>query len=495
MSMVTEAFPQFDKNEYEEKLKKYYGDMLVYKSSANAKFFSALSLPSFMRDWLVMRFSNDEGVIDKKEVSDYVKRVIPKKEQWNEYLVDLLHNEQTVRFLAKIKIDFDAKTKTALFLLPDFEIPRKKGEAVVDWDVIEANREHLLSPTETWGIVEITVEEGEKGNVFKLIDFKPFCPYTIDLDYYIEARKFFSIDEWIHVLLSAIDYNPSGYASITQKMTMLARLLPFVEKRLNLIELAPKETGKSYLFAQISKYGWLVSGGSISRAKMFYDINKRAPGLISRYDYVAFDEIQSIKFTDAMEMQGALKGYLESGEYRVGDARGVGDAGLVLLGNIEAGRMDITKNMFRELPEIFHESALLDRFHGFIKGWNIPKMKESLKMNGWALNTEYFGEIIHVLRDEISYRAVVDKLLELPPNAATRDTEAIKRICTGYLKLLFPDATEVDKVDVSLFERYCLAPAIEMRSVIKTQLGILDPGEFGEATVPDIRVQEEFREE
>ena len=113
-------------------------------------------------------------------------------------------------------------------------------------------------------------------------------------------------------------------------MAMLSRLLPFVEKRINLIELAPKETGKSYVFAQISKYGWLVSGGSISRAKMFYDISKRTQGLVSRYDYVAFDEIQSIKFTDAMEMQGALKGYLESGEYRVGDSRGVGDAGLIL---------------------------------------------------------------------------------------------------------------------------------------------------------------------
>ena len=144
--------------EYEKKLKQYYGDMLVYKSSANSKFFSALSLPSFMRDWLVMRFSNSEGVINKQEVSDYVKRVIPKKEQWNEYLVDLLHNDQTARFLAKVKIDFDAKTKTALFSLPDFEVPKKKGEAIVDWDVIEANRDYLLSPTEVWGIVEIDIE-------------------------------------------------------------------------------------------------------------------------------------------------------------------------------------------------------------------------------------------------------------------------------------------------------------------------------------------------
>ena len=92
---------------------------------------------------------------------------------------------------------------------------------------------------------------------FKLIDFQPFCPYTIDLDYYIEARKYFTIDEWINVLLSAIDYNPKGYVSKTQKMAMLSRLLPFVEKRINLIELAPKETGKSYVFAQIGKYGWL----------------------------------------------------------------------------------------------------------------------------------------------------------------------------------------------------------------------------------------------
>ena len=227
---------------------------------------------------------------------------------------------------------------------------------------------------------------------------------------------------------------------------------------------------------------------------MFYDISKRTQGLVSRYDYVAFDEIQSIKFTDAMEMQGALKGYLESGEYRVGDSRGVGDAGLILLGNIDSELMDVNQNMFKDLPDIFHESALLDRFHGFIKGWNIPKMKESLKANGWALNTEYFGEIMHYLRDELAYRAVVDQLLQLPKNSATRDTEAIKRICTGYLKLLVPNATDASKVDVSLFETYCLAPAMEMRRVIKTQLGIIDEGEFGGMTIPEITIKEQYRE-
>ncbi len=120
-------------------------------------------------------------------------------------------------------------------------------------------------------------------------------------------------------------------------------------------------------------------------------------------------------------------------------------------------------------------------------------MTESLKANGWALNTEYFGEIMHFLREELSYRAVVDQLLQLPKNSATRDTEAIKKICTGYLKLLFPNATDVSKVDINLFESYCLEPALEMRRVIKTQLGIIDRGEFGGLTIPDITIKEQYR--
>lgn len=129
----SEALSQIDSTsankELEGKLKRYFGEMLVYKSSANSKFFSALSLPSYMRDWLVMRFSNSEGKIDKDEVAAYVKRTIPNKEQWNEYLVDLLHNNQPVRFLTKVKIDFDTATRNALFSLPDFGVPKKKGKA------------------------------------------------------------------------------------------------------------------------------------------------------------------------------------------------------------------------------------------------------------------------------------------------------------------------------------------------------------------------------
>lgn len=477
----------------ETKLKQLFGDMLVYKNPDYGKFFSALSLPSFMRDWLLMRFSDDKGRINKEEVTEYVRKTIPQKTQWPHILYQMLHNYETVRFLAKIKIDFDTTTRTAFFSLPDFGVPKKKGEAIADWKVIEDNQKYLLAPNEVWGICEIVCVEEDtlKGNsnVLKLVGFKPFSPYTIDLEYYCDARKEFTIDEWIDILLGAIDYNPNGYASLSQKMAMLSRLLPFIEKRVNLIELAPKGTGKSYLFSQISKNGWLVSGGSISRAKMFYDISKRANGLVSFYDYVAFDEIQSIKFTDASEMQGALKGYLESptGEFRVGDARGIGEAGLILLGNIDIDRMNVYTNMFIDLPEVFHESALIDRFHGFIKGWDIPRMQESLKVNGWALNVEYFGEILHLLRGEVIYRGIVDEMLTYPKNADTRDTEAIKRLCTAFLKLLFPNVRRSEDLNREEFVNFCLNPAIEMRRVIKTQLGIID-NEFAGKDVPDIRL-------
>ena len=264
-----------------------------------------------------------------------------------------------------------------------------------------------------------------------------------------------------------------------------------MEKRVNLVELAPKETGKSYVYSRISKHGWLVSGGSVTRAKMFYDISKKAEGLVSEYDYVAIDEVKSIRFDNPPEMQGILKSYMESGEYFVGTHRGTGDAGVILLGNIDAAYMNDECDMFMTLPAVFHDSALIDRFHGFIKGWELPKMREELKANNWALNTEYFSEILSMLRSEPEYRAIVDSLLVLPKDAATRDTEAVKRLCTAYLKLLFPDVKGAEDVDINEFEELCLRPALEMRGIIKNQLKQMDPGEFGSAVMPDIRVKEE----
>ena len=184
-------------------------------------------------------------------------------------------------------------------------------------------------------------------------------------------------------------------------------------------------------------------------------------------------------------MQGGLKAYMEAGEVTFGKNKIVGEAGVILLGNIPMDDMDVSRDMFQSLPEIFHESALLDRFHGFIRGRDIPRMNESLKMDGWALNTEYFSEIMHLMRAQsecVMYHQIVDELVEHPASADTRDTEAILRVCTAYLKLLMPHVTSVEAMtakDVDDFKKYCLRPAVAMRTVIRNQLQIMDPKEFG----------------
>ena len=475
--------------EFIERLRDCFDEMVVFKDLKQSNFMSSFKLPSFMRDWVIKRFQDDEGTIDIEEATSFIGEFIPKKEDWKSIKNRVVNYQEKVKFLAKVSVDISIRTQALAFSLPDFDLTFK--DTVIPIDVWENCSTALLKAEENWGIVEIGYQfpetEKDKGKI-KLVSFQDFCPYIVDLDEFKYAREEFSLDEWVDIILGAIDYNASGYENHQQKLAMITRLLPFVEKRMNMIELAPKGTGKSYLFGSVSRYGWLSSGGTMSRAKMFYDVARRTEGLVFGHDYVALDEVQTINFTDVDEMRGALKGYMENGKYTVGNHEGTADSGIILLGNISANSMNEYVNMFSDLPKVFHESALIDRFHGFLKGWELPRMNEDLKICGWALNSEYFSTIMHALRDDASYRAIVDARVDVPEKSDTRDTEAIKRICTAYLKLLFPNVRQPEDITSRDFNKYCLIPAREMRAIIKIQLGILDPDEFGGKTVPELTV-------
>ena len=500
----------------EEKLRNCFDEMVVYKDlKKQGNVFSALSLPSFMRDWILRKFEDEDGRFDAEKVSRFVHTYLPKKEDWNAIKNRVVIEQETVRFLAKVSIDINIKTGKVSFALPDFGLSYK--DTAIDSEVWDECKSNLVNEYETWGMVELGYQppddyehewsfnvtnsrdrskSGKKGKI-KLLSFKPFCPYHIDIDYYKEARKEFTTKEWIDVVLGAVDYNAAGYNDEEEKkLTMLTRLLPFIEKRLNLIELAPKGTGKSYLFGRVSRYGWLSSGGTMSRAKMFYDQNRHMEGLVAGNDFITLDEVQTISFTDTDEMRAALKGYLESGVYTVGNHEGTAYAGMILCGNISKSTMeeDGYANMFNELPVVFHESALIDRFHGFIKGWNIPRMNDDLKAAGWALNSEYVCSVMYGLRDDISYRAIVDSLVVVPDGADTRDTEAVKRISTAYLKLLFPHVRKPSDISSNDFQRYCLNRARKMRDTIKYQLGLLDE-EYKGKDIPSFTVCRDYDEE
>ena len=481
----------FQNADWLERFRDAFDEMVVFKDLKRSNFIASFKLPSFMRDWVIKRFQDEDGEIDVDAAASFIREFIPKKDDWKSVMDRVVTRQERVRFLAKIAVNIDIKTQNVSFELPDFGLSWK--DTIIPPDVWVNCGDALLKSEENWGIVELgyqyPVSAKEPGKI-KLTDFQDFCPYTVDLEEYKYARESFSLSEWMDMILSAVDYNADGYDGELQKFAMLQRLLPFVEKRLNLMELAPAGTGKSYLFGQISRYGWLVSG-KVTRAKLIYDIGRKKDGVVSARDYVALDEIREAEYMADPEIQSALQAIMENGAYRAPDNHEVNvDAGIVFLGNISSERMNEYQNMFVELPKPFHQPQFLDRIHGFIRGWELPRMTDDLKVCGWALNSEYFATIMHQLRDDPSYRAIVDELILLPPGADTRDTEAVKRISTAYLKLLFPQVRGASDILPKDFRKYCLNPAMNMRSIIRLQMGYADEKHRGES-VPDFTVRDQ----
>ena len=472
-----------------ERLIDAFDEMVLYKDLSKGNIISSFKLPSFMRDWVMKRFQDDEGRLDVEEASEFIRTYIPKKSEWKAIQNRIVTQNERVKFLTRVSVNIDIKTQEVSFALPDFGLGYK--DTFISTQVWERCSDILLRSEEAWGIVELGylfADEENKAGRIQLLDFHDFCPYSVDLDEFKDARAMFTLEEWIDIVLAAVDYNPAGYDSMTQKLAVLQRLLPFVEKNLNLVELAPPGTGKSYLFGQISRYGWLVSGKA-TRAQLIYHRATKRDGVVAYKDFIALDEIREAEYMQDTEMHSALQQIMENKKYKSDDGHEVNvDAGIVFLGNITGDNMNEYSFMFSELPIPFHKSPFLDRIHGFIKGWDLPRMNDDMKANGWALNSEYYSTIMHELRDDPIYRAVVEDMLVLPDKADTRDTEAIRRICTAYMKLLFPHVIDAADMSPFDFDCYCLQPAKEMRSIIRYQMGLIDSKEAGKS-VPDIRTR------
>lgn len=472
-----------------ERLIDAFDDMVLYKDLSKGSIVSSFKLPSFMRDWVMKRFQDEDGNLYIDEASEFISTYIPKRGEWKSIQNRIVTQNERVKFLGRVSINIDIKSQEVSFALPDFGLGYK--DTYISPRVWEQCSDALLRSEEAWGIVELGYlfpSDEKKDGRIQMFNFQDFCPYTVDLGEFRDARSIFTLEEWIDIVLAAVDYNPIGYDNMTQKLAVLQRLLPFVEKNLNLIELAPPGTGKSYLFGQISRYGWLVSGKA-TRAQLIYHRASKRDGVVAYKDFVALDEIREAEYMKDTEMHSALQQIMENKKYKSDDGHEVNvDAGIVFLGNIEGENMNEYSFMFSELPEPFHKSPFLDRIHGFIKGWELPRMNDDMKAHGWALNSEYYSAIMHELRDDPIYRNVVDEMLVLPEKSDTRDTEAIRRICTAYMKILFPHITNPDEMSPFDFDCYCLQPAKEMRSIIRIQMGLVDTKESGK-TIPDIHTK------
>ena len=268
-------------------------------------------------------------------------------------------------------------------------------------------------------------------------------------------------------------FNPSIYDE-GQKNVLITRILPMVEPRINLVELAPKGTGKSFVYGNVSRYARVIGGGKVSPAVMFHHNGNNTPGLVTRYDLVVLDEVQSIQGDSTGELVAGLKVYLESGRFSRGNTEASAESGFVMLGNITLDEnykpIHIEEGLFNEFPNFLQETAFIDRLHGIIAGWFMPRISKDTPSKSLGFKGDFFSEVLHNLRSEPQFTDYVNLNMRLQNCNDLRDRKAIVRLATAYLKVLFPDL-QVANTD---FVKYCVKPAVELRQRVRDELHKMD---------------------
>ncbi|RJQ08449.1 MAG: BREX system Lon protease-like protein BrxL [Bacillota bacterium] len=454
--------------EVDRLITEYFGDVSVDKSISRRIGSGDRVIPDYVSDWLISRYS-DQGRVDHQRIAAFLARHLPDRKQKQTLLYEL-RNGGTLKILDSYAVRVNLEQDCLLLEIPSLDV---SNAAVVD-GIVDQNPMLLVGNVWGSGTLQRRQHQGETDRYeICMTEFRPMQTSIVDLDYYVRVRKEFSLRQWRELLIRSMGYNPEAY-SPREQLHLLTRLCPLVQPRINLIELAPKGTGKSHVFSRLSRHAWLISGGVVSRAQLFYNMATKTAGLITRYDTIVFDEIQTIRFSDEGELVGALKGYLEQGEFRVMQYKGSSDASLVLLANIPLTRESTPKqrDLFRRLPSWIQgpgASALLDRFSGLLPGWELSKVSKESLCSSMALRADYLGEVLHALRLRPEY---LDWVKEHTRSAGNiRDITSVERLASAFLRLLFPDLAQVT---MEQFHDHCLQPAIELRSRIREQLALID---------------------
>jgi ATP-dependent Lon protease len=457
---------------FEQKALENFGEVVIRKDLIRQAGFGARAIPTYVGEWIVGEYLVDGGLTEasRREVASFLGKYLPQKGQKNEVKSRLV-NMEIVQLLDDYSVAVNLKSGIRHLRIPLLDLE----DAYISSDLIDENR--LMLTSGVWGIGELFYvppdEHGNKGQVW-MRDFEAFQIGSIDVDYYAKARSKFTLAEWIDLLVSSMGFNP-GVHSLRQKMLLLARLVPMVEPRTNIVELAPKGTGKSFVYDNVSRYVRVIGGGRVSAPVLFHHNVKQTPGLITRYDVVVLDEVQSVRDDSTGELIAQLKGYLESGRFSRGNTAGSAEAGLVLLANIlldeQRRPLHCDVGIFTEFPNFMRETAFIDRVHGFIPGWELPRVTKHGPSCSIGFKGDFFSEILHHLRLNQAFADFVSHSTHLTGTDDLRDQKAIVRVATGFMKLLIPhmDCSEAD------FVEYCLKPAVELRQRIRNELKLMDP--------------------
>ena len=312
------------------------------------------------------------------------------------------------------------------------------------------------------------IAQQQGGRPFAVDAIRPIQMSKSDvLDVYEQGRRAFTTEEWVGLLLRSIGFEPATFNERAKRVALL-RMVPFVERNYNLVELGPRGTGKSHLFQQISPYAHLISGGKATVAKMFVNNATGQRGLVCQYDVVCFDEVSGISF-DQKDGVNIMKGYMASGQFSRGKDQIRADGGIVMVGNLDVDveQQQRVSHLLSPLPpEMRNDTAFMDRIHSYAAGWDFPKLNASEHFTDhFGLVSDFLSECWNRLRTA-NRVGVLQGRVHFGGALSGRDIEAVNKTVSGLAKLLFPDASmEVSDQDLEWMVRI----ALEGRRRVKEQ--------------------------
>ena len=449
----------------------------VVRKDLALKFKGQYPVPTYVGEFLLGRYC---ATTDEKEIAEGLE------------VVERLMRERTVRageeelFKARARemghvkiIDLltarlDQKSDAFFATLPSLQLK----DCRIDWELIRSHERMLTGGfyAEVDLEYDALIAEQKNGRPFGIAAVRPIQMSTRDaLERLAAGRERFTTEQWKWLLLRSTGLEPATFTE-RQRDVLMLRMVPFVVRNYNAVELGPRGTGKSHLYQQVSPYSHLISGGKVTVAQMFVNNANGQRGLVCQYDVVCFDEIGGVSFDQKDGVQ-IMKGYMESGEFSRGKESIRGDGSLVFVGNFEVDveHQQRVSHLFGPLPkEMRNDTAFMDRIHAYIPGWDVPKMNPGLFTEHFALVSDFLAECWNKLRTR-SLTHIWQPRVQFGGALSGRDLTAVTKTVDGLLKLLYPvPDPHIDDADLE----WAVRLALESRRRVKEQQKRIGSAEF-----------------
>ena len=454
-------------SDLDRKINQYFAGVVVRKDLVKAVKGNAI-VPSYVLEYLLGQYaaSDDEATIQagidtvRKILADhYVHR------NQSELVKSTIRERGRYKIIDKVTVTLNDKEDRYEAEFSNLGIK----EIIVESAIVNAHPKLLVGGV--WCICDIDYFHWDDTRVvpWMLGSIKPIQLSNFDFDGYLTARCEFTTDEWVDLLIQSIGFNPELFGR-RAKLIQLVRLIPFVERNYNLVELGPKGTGKSHIFSEFSPHGMLISGGEVTVPKLFVNNSNGRLGLVGYWDVVAFDEFAGKKKRTDKALVDIMKNYMANKSFSRGVETLGAEASMVFVGNTSHNVPYMLKHsdLFDELPESYHDSAFLDRLHHYIPGWEVDTIRGEMFSDGYGFVVDYIAEGLKSMRDA-DYSDRYQQQFTLSSDISTRDRDGIHKTFSGLMKILYPhgEATAEEIEEILRF-------AIEGRKRVKDQILRID---------------------